>query len=214
MGRGFLPRLADTLGQVTFRLLYWSIAVATFRHSALGFSTLEAGNVLLGALSAIAVDIGVMLNAERLQRVQTGRGPIIMGLALSALASIYSQLLYTVTHADAVPVAAGALWMQSVAEMVINLRVVIVPVLLPALAVVYSFASDSKSVQEDTPVVASDVAPDVAPKEERQALTKLDQCRIIWEATPDASVAQVANLVGCAPSTASRARNGHNGKGA
>jgi len=117
------------------------VAIATFRHSSIGFATLEQGNVLLGALAAVAVDIGMLLAAERLRDTHQNRAWLVGGLSCAALASVYSQLLYTVTHADAVAVAPGAEWMHDAAETVINLRVVIIPVLLPLLAVVYSFAS-------------------------------------------------------------------------
>jgi len=132
-----------------FRVLYWTVAVATFRHSAIGFATLEGGDVALGALSAAAVDVGMMLAAERLPTVRNWRAIaaicLALGLVLAAAASIYSQLLYAVTHADAVVIAAGALWMGEWAMWIANARVVVFPFLLPTLAVVYAFASRTES---------------------------------------------------------------------
>jgi len=87
-----------------FRLLYWSVALATYRHSAIGLSTLESGSLVLGALGAIAIDIGMILAAERLRTGGGNRKWLIAGLILSASASVYSQLLYTVTYAEAVSV--------------------------------------------------------------------------------------------------------------
>jgi len=127
-----------------FRLLYWSVALATYRHSAIGLSTLESGSLVLGALGAIAIDIGMILAAERLRTGGGNRKWLIAGLILSASASVYSQLLYTVTYAEAVSVAPGAMWMENVAQLVIDMRVLVIPVLLPALAVVYSFALKSQ----------------------------------------------------------------------
>ena len=186
-----------------FRLLYWSVAIATFRHSAIGFATLEAGNVLLGALAATAVDVGMMLAAEHVRRVHNWRTGqpwwLVGGLVLAALASIYSQLLYAVTNASAVQIAPGALWMQEAAQLIVDARVVVLPVLLPLLAVVYSFASRT----------AAEAAVDQVVHEHPSTYT--ERARVVLSVVPDASNVQLAEILGCSPSAVSRARNGAGG---
>jgi hypothetical protein len=185
-----------------FRLLYWTVAIATFRHSAIGFSTLEAGSFALGALAAVAIDVGMMLAAERLRDTQGARIPLVAGLALAALASIYSQLLYTVTNAAAVTVAPGATWMHGWAEGIINARVVVIPFILPILAVVYSFASRPVEIVPSAEKVQFDAA------EIAQPATKTEAARLILAAVPNADNGTVAELVGCSRSTVRLARNG------
>lgn len=186
-----------------FRLLYWSVAIATFRHSAIGFATLEAGNVLLGALAATAVDVGMMLAAEHVRRVHNWRTGqpwwLVGGLVLAALASIYSQLLYAVTNASAVEIAAGALWMQQAARAIVDARVIVLPVLLPTLAVVYSFASRTAAEA----VVAGPVP--------EPPSTFTERARVMLSLAPDATNGQLAQLLGCDPSVISKARNGNRG---
>ena len=177
-----------------WRLLYWTVAVATFRHSMIGFATLEGGNLWLGALAAVAVDIGMILAAESLQSHRSNW--LIAGLVLAASASFYSQELYAVTHADAIGIAPGANWMQDFAIWIVDLRVVILPLLLPLQAVVYSFASQS-SPQESQDRFAG--TPQLV------GFTKKEQCQALALQYPDARPAQIAALVGCATSTASRA---------
>jgi hypothetical protein len=188
-----------------FRLLYWTVAVATFRHSAIGFATLEAGSVVLGALAATAVDVGMMLAAERLRDAHGLDAWLVGGLSLAAVASVYSQLLYAVTNASAVAIAPGAIWMQSAATWIVNLRVIILPVLLPTLAVVYSFASRT----DLTAAVA--MPPQSGAVEIAEATTKTERARLILAAAPTADNETVAALVGCSSSTVRLARNGGNG---
>lgn len=138
-----------------FRLLYWAVVVATFRHSAAGFATLEHGNLWFGALSALAVDVGMMLAAEHLQRRVTPA--LVAGLAVAAAASVYSQFLYAVVNADAIAVSAGASWLGAFGTDIINARVVILPVLLPLLAVIYSFAARDDDNVAPTPATGATV---------------------------------------------------------
>lgn len=193
-------------GHITpFRLLYWSVVVATFRHSAIGFATLEDDNVWLGALAATAVDVGMMLAAEKLRDAQQARTWLVSGLALAAVGSVYSQLLYSVTHAAAVPIADGATWLGEYATYIINARVIALPVLLPLLAVVYSFASRAPDPQ---PVAHDDRQGAIVTQPE----TKTERARAILAAVPQASNAAVAEIVGCSESLVRGARNG-NGTG-
>jgi len=159
-----------------FRLLYWSVALAIYRHSAIGLSTLESGNLILGALGALAIDIGMILAAEKLRAGDGNRKWLIVGLMLSAAASVYSQLLYTVSYAQSVSVAPGAMWMEDIAQLVIDMRVLVIPILLPALAVVYSFASEVSTLQTEA----------------KQPKSKVQWCKTLFRLRPEAGPTQIA----------------------
>ncbi len=121
--------------------LYSLVTVATLRHSAAGFASLEGGSVAWGYLSALAVDAGMALSATGLRK---RRDPwLVAGLLVSAAASTYTQILYAVAHAAVLPVAPGAQWLGEYAQWVADLRVVALPALLPTLSIVYSIASKS-----------------------------------------------------------------------
>jgi len=133
--------------QVTpFRVLYFSVALYTLRHSAIGFATIEQreGVDLWAWLAALILDIGMLLAAERLRTTRSNW--LILGLALSALGSAYTQLLFGVTNAKSVVIAPGATWATTFATWIIEKRVVILPVLMPVLVVVYAFASKARAI--------------------------------------------------------------------
>lgn len=160
-----------------FRLLYWGTAIATFRHSALGFATVE-GSLFWGALSALAVDIAMLLAAERLRY---DRGPwLIAGLVVASCACVYSQGLYMVSHAQAVKIASGAMWMEELAQRIIDLRVIIIPFLLPAQVVIFAIASQSQAEAE----------PEGATPQ-----TKIQWCKALFRLKPNASPTRVAEAV-------------------
>ena len=162
-----------------FRLLYWGTAIATFRHSALGFATVE-GSLFWGALSALAVDIAMLLAAERLRY---DRSPwLIAGLVVASCACVYSQALYMVSHAQSVEIAAGAMWMDYAAQWIIDLRVIIIPFLLPAQVVIFAIASQSQTEVEigDVPQTKgqlckalSTLMPDAGPTKTAKAASAL-----------------------------------------
>jgi hypothetical protein len=137
---------------ILFYLLYVAVAAATFRHSAIGFASIEGGSVMWGVLSALAVDAGMMLSASGLRKARTK--PLVIGLVISAVASTYTQLLFAMSHAGAVTVAPGAEWMSDFARTIIDVRVLALPALLPSLSVVYAFSAKSGGVVH-TPRVAS-----------------------------------------------------------
>lgn len=134
----WIPRL--------FYALYIAVAVATFRHTAFGFASIEGGSIWLGALSALAVDAGMILSASGL-RHNPRNASLLIGLVVSAVASTYAQLLFSVSNAAHVDVALGAQWMTDAARSIIDWRVVVLPALLPALAVVYAFAAKTNGPQ-------------------------------------------------------------------
>lgn len=186
-----------------FYALYLSVAVATFRHSAHGFASIEGGSFWWGALSALAVDAGMMLSASGLRRA---RGwPLVTGLIVSAVASTYTQLLYSVFSAAQVSVAPGAEWLGDWARYIVDARVLALPALLPLLSVVYAFAAKGPSRDGTPPDFDARVAEILAriPGKETRA-------REIWalerNGAGELSVEEVAQLAGCHPATARKAR--------
>ena len=186
-----------------FKILYVLVAFATFRHSAFGFATIESGGLFWGALSALAVDAGMALSASGLQR-QRNRA-LVLGLAVSALASTYTQLLYSIEHAQAVTVAPGALWLGGVALTLARLRVLALPALLPLLSVVYAFASKSTVTTSQSRTIE-----DIAAEIRGQTDNKGERAARLWAHSNNGfgelPVTRVAELAGCSESTARDAR--------
>ena len=182
-----------------WRILYWMIAIATFRHTTHGFATLEHGSLALGALSAIAIDIGMIHAAEQLRGVADPDRWLVAGLLLSAFGSFFAQLLYAVLNVEAMVVAPGAAWLEPAASSLVDARVIIMPLILPLLAIVYSFASGGHAVavQDD----ANDKVRIIA----LTGRTKTARCQELAEIAPDMARAQIAELVGCDLGTVSRA---------
>lgn len=182
-----------------FRALYYGTALATFRHSTIGFASVENGSLLWGALSAAAVDIAMLLAAEKLQERVTGW--LLAGLIIATVGSVYSQALYMVSHAAVIEVAMGATWMQWLARWIIDLRIVILPVVLPLQVVVFAIASHHHDERGHT-VVARDASDHTV----LAGLGQGERCAAVMHIAPEATNAQVAAVVGCSASTASRAR--------
>jgi hypothetical protein len=90
--------------------------------------------------------VGMILSASSLRK--TRNVWLVSGLIVSAIASTYTQLLYAMMTAAAVPTATGVEWLGDRAIWVINVRVLILPALLPALAVVYAFAAKTGNDKE------------------------------------------------------------------
>jgi hypothetical protein len=126
--------------------LYIAVSCATFRHSAYGFASIEGGSFWWGALSALAVDAGMILSASSLRK--TRNVWLVTGLVTSAIASTYTQLLYAMMSATAVGIADGAAWLGDYAAWIVDVRVLVLPALLPALAVVYAFAAKQNDTRK------------------------------------------------------------------
>ena len=166
----------DPLASLFFAL-YVIVAVATFRHSAIGFASLEQGSILWGIVAALAIDVGMIVSASHL-RQRFSIFPVI-GLIVAASASVYTQILYAVMYAEHVEAAAGAAWMGDSATWVIEKRVIILPVLLPLLAVVYAFAAKRgvRPQVDDPPDMEISSAVPLLPAKG----TKLESLRAEWE---------------------------------
>lgn len=190
----------DTITRL-FWLLYVSISVATFRHTAFGFASLEGGSFWWGALSALAVDAGMMLSASGLRHARSWS--LICGLAMSAAASTFAQLLYAMSNAAVVEVAPGAEWMEGVARTIIDARVWILPALLPLLSIVYAFSAKSERRERDT--LESQAA-----RIRGQTDVLSERATAIWalerNGYGELTVSEVADLAGCSVSTAQRSR--------
>jgi len=145
-----------------FRLLYFSVALYTLRHSAIGVATIEQdGNMFWPILAALILDIGMLLAAEKLRERITAW--LVIGLLLSCAGSAYTQLLFAVTNAQAVTIAPGAIWASIFATYIIEWRVIVLPVVMPVLVIVYAFASKAQVPQPELfHGKGSDTIPDLA----------------------------------------------------
>jgi len=165
----------------------------------IGFATVENDRLFWGALSAIAVDIAMLLAAERLQREVTPW--LVAGLVLASTGSVYSQALYMVGHTEPIMISLGAMWMQNIAQWLINARVLVLPFLLPAQVVIFSLASKGKRIVTEQIFDDWYITDNEDPKR-----GKAELCKTIYGLLPDAMPSQVAAVVGCSVATASRAR--------
>ncbi len=129
--------------------LYFLISAATFRHSMEGFASIE-GSTAWGALSALAVDALMILFAHSLRRKFTWT--MLLAMFIPAVASVYTQWLFAVSEAQLVTIAPGAEWLGQWAINIANIRVVLLPALLPVSALVAALVGEN----EQTPTVSID----------------------------------------------------------
>lgn len=200
----------DPISSLLF-LLYVLISVATFRHSTIGFASLEEGSLFWGAMAALAIDAGLILSATglRSKRHPVSMIALVVGLVISVTASAYSQLLFSVMHAQAVEVAPGARWLGEAAIWVIEKRVVIMSALLPFLAVAYSFAAHrTESLSQSKKPGSLEREDIIVPiTSVRGAKTAKDRCKELWlDYGLDKTSAYIADLAGCHYTTANKAR--------
>lgn len=194
----------DPISSLLF-LLYSLISVATFRHSMIGFASLEEGNMFWGAVAALAIDAGLMLSATglRSKRHPISMAALVFGLIASVLASAYSQLLFSVMHAQAISPAPGAAWLGDTAIWLIQKRVVIMSALLPLLLVAYSFAAHSKHEEPESKPKTKRTRAKSKPKTK----TAANRCKDLWlEHGFDKTAQEIADLAGCHVTTANRVR--------
>jgi hypothetical protein len=181
--------------------LYVAVSVATFRHSAHGFASIEGGSFWWGALSATAVDVGMILSASYLRKQRNFW--VIGALIITAGASTYTQWLYAVSSASVVTVAPGAVWLGDTATQLIDLRIVLLPALLPTLAVFYAFAA--KTGDDKEPALREEVNAILALR-----LGKEETARRIWQLSDNGRGAftapYVAQLAQCGVRTAQKAK--------
>ena len=209
---------------VLFTSLYVLISVATFRHSAYGFASLENASFAWGALSALAVDAGMALSAAGLRKERNLW--LVVGLGVAAVASTYTQLLFAVTHAEPMVVAEGARWLTQ-ASFLIDARVLVLPCLLPALSLVYAASGKGRDTQGQLIDLTQQVMnlqeiarqaqgeKDMAFRQRDRAvesvgawqdLGKAKQAAIMAYFDPELTNAQVAGLIECHPETVKRGK--------
>lgn len=130
-----------------FDILFLIISIATFRHTAAGFASIE-GNDWAGGFSAIAIDVTMYLAATALSSDLSRWGRVAVGGALfaSALASAAAQLLFSVTHAQVLEIAPAAAWLSQ-AQAIIDYRVVWMPFSLPVFALLVTAAGKAQDIE-------------------------------------------------------------------
>jgi hypothetical protein len=146
--------------KLAFLIVYIAISVSTFYHTAWGFGTLDGlpenktgmGLVwwwTLGCLGSFAVDIGMM---AIVYSILSGWNNNWLKLTLFILAffSAYSQLIYSAYHADDIIAKTGNLHLNFFMQTILNLRIFILPIALPAFSLVYAFAGKYEPKEEFT----------------------------------------------------------------
>lgn len=161
-----------------FEILYLAIAIATFEHTQWAAAYMFEGAMpadptawfLRGALIAIAVDVGMLASSRLLATSVTAsqRLVLVVAFALAAIVSFYAQVVYISLHTPTVALSAGVsgYWAQALGPL-LEARVIILPLALPALATVYTLArltrhhvtprsSETTSMVDDIRIVAVD----------------------------------------------------------
>jgi hypothetical protein len=135
-----------------FTLVYLCIAAATAHHTAWGAAFTMQGQPpadLLGqaawwcsgALFAVAVDVSMLAISRAIRAGRERTRWLLLAFALVSAASMFTQLLYAAHHAAPLPLSEGVApaWAAALQPLV-DARVVVIPLLLPALALLYTFA--------------------------------------------------------------------------
>jgi GIY-YIG catalytic domain len=137
---------------VLFEVLYLAVCIATFSHTAYACSLLFQGPkpdtgdfnwYLEGALIAVAVDIGMLVTSRLLSGARTlAQGlSLMITFAITAALSFYAQIVYISLFTPTITISAGVSedW-RAFVEPILNARVLILPVALPALAIMFTIA--------------------------------------------------------------------------
>lgn len=173
--------------------------IGSLYHVAWSFSTLQAGDLRMGYVQAIAVDVGLAaLTIGIQQRRRAGRptGRLWAGVALFALISTYANLLHGFAHAADDMLIGVPDWLRVARPWLLS-------AVLPMLVVYLSeIASEDDTARIDQPAAA---APAVAASPSPKAPRRFSL----------APAAVAASPIGEAPSPASgvlmRVENGQNG---
>lgn len=148
-----------------YKFVYWVIAFATAQHTAWGAATTMQGPQpqdammwwLQGAVFAIAIDFMMVAVATKIRSgVQTSHFigfkkmhiPInwyVVTFLTLAIVSFYFQLLYAWAHAEPLQQVGGVaqIWIDRL-QGLIEARIVIAPLALPAVATLYTFGGFGK----------------------------------------------------------------------
>ncbi len=130
-----------------FDVVFLIISVATFRHTANGFKSIE-GNVLAGWFAAVAIDVTMYLAALAFGSASGWRDKFATSILLLATgsASVMAQLQFSITHAQVLEVATAAEWWGP-AQDILDYRVIWMPFSLPVFALLVSFVGRAQAVQ-------------------------------------------------------------------
>lgn len=145
-----------------FELVYIAISVATFTHTMFASAITFEGPppdwskdpahtifwYLSGALVAVAIDVGLFLSAREISRRRSL--PMFIAFFVAAVASFYTQTLYAVYHMADIKFASGVTdYWQEALKPGADARVIILPLMLPLFAVVYTLARINSHGQKE-----------------------------------------------------------------
>lgn len=160
-----------------FEILYLAIAIATFSHTAWAAAYMfdgpppEGGEVrwwVGGALIAIAVDVGMLMTSRFLVRAE-GRQQLVLtiGFIIAAVTSFYFQVLYIAIHTPEVTISPGVspAW-ASVLQVLVDARVLVIPLALPVLATVYTLARLNERRREEKEAPARHLQASISKEEQ------------------------------------------------
>lgn len=127
-------------------------------HSAWSLGTMFSGNmpqpgltghfifwIVPAVLIAFAIDIGQISTSAEIRAGQHSRAKYGTFVTL-ALATYYLQFIYIVHHMPALQIAAGVALFPSLAELVRNAAVWVIPALLPISTILYTIGTDDPPV--------------------------------------------------------------------
>lgn len=136
-----------------FEVLYLAVALATFNHTTWAGAFLFEGaaptgslEVALwyfkGALLATAIDVGMYTTSKSLVEA---RGfsifMLVLAFTIAAAGSFYTQLVYILSHTPQYTISEGvsSFWSLKLSPLT-DARVILLPAMLPLLAIVYTLA--------------------------------------------------------------------------
>jgi hypothetical protein len=137
-----------------FEFLYLAIAIATFEHSTWTAAFMFEGTppveevalrlwYFKGALIAVAIDVGMLMSSRFIAHTTDLKEvlSLIAAFAMTAVASLFTQVGYIVFHTPEFNLSAGVsdYWV-GVLTPIIEARVVILPFLLPLMGTIYTVA--------------------------------------------------------------------------
>jgi len=158
----------NLLKSVTTHIFIGSTAIAAALHSSWAFSTafggqqpiaeptlLYAGWLLPGILIAFSLDIGMLATAVAIRHGQRSRSMYVTFGVLAAFI-FYAQAFYLSAHTPQIAVAPGVSeWMRIPVTLFMDLRVIILPLMLPLSTTLYTFSyrggeTSQKAAQRDS----------------------------------------------------------------
>lgn len=142
-----------------FEVVYLAIALATFQHTMWAGATVFEGPMpeafhsaewwrwhFNGALLAIAIDIGMLVTARQLResygKPLSWKLTMVSAFITAAIASFYTQILFSVHHTNTMTIGSGVSdYWNGYLDPIIQARVILVPLMLPLFAVIFTLAS-------------------------------------------------------------------------